>query len=252
MKSEDGLRKVERLLAVQYGANPPNLDGEDLECNDLADVEYWVQVYTDLVEFTRGLMETDSSGPSPAGGQRPSERTALLLQAQVQDLHLSYWRDRLTRLRAELGSEPRRAGETAGASGSHAAGAIRVLLIEDDTEFAEMYRLRLEADEYAVEWARNGCEGLRLVHAWEPDLVFLDVRMPEMDGLELLRALRSDPATASVPVVMLTNYDDDGMRREAEGLGILEWRLKVDTTPSGIATWMERWSSTLAEESRTS
>jgi DNA-binding response OmpR family regulator len=51
---------------------------------------------------------------------------------------------------------------------SHASSSVRVLLIEDDAEFAEMYRMRLEADDYAVEWAPNGREGLRLRHASEP------------------------------------------------------------------------------------
>lgn len=137
-------------------------------------------------------------------------------------------------------------------AGSETSDAIRVLLVEDDAEFAEMYRLRLEADEYAVEWARNGREGLRLAHAWEPHLIFLDVRMPEMDGLELLRTLREDPATAGVPVVVLTNYNDEDLQREGERLGILEWRSKIDTTPAGISTWIERWSTALSEEGHTS
>jgi hypothetical protein len=51
-------------------------------------------------------------------------------------------------------------------------------------------------------------------------------------------------------VVVLTNYDDEGLRREGELLGILEWRLKMDTTPSGISRWMERWSSALGAEDR--
>jgi CheY-like chemotaxis protein len=76
------------------------------------------------------------------------------------------------------------------------------------------------------------------------------MRMPEMDGIEVLRKLREDPATAAVPVVVLTNYDEEGLRREAELLGILEWRLKMDTTPSGISRWMERWSIALRAEDR--
>ena len=128
---------------------------------------------------------------------------------------------------------------------SDMSDAIRVLLVEDDAEFAEAIGCVWKADEYVVEWACNGREGLRLAHAWGPHLIFLDVRMPEMDGLEMLRALRDDPATAGVPVVVLTNYDDDNLQREGERLGILEWRSKMDTTPSGIATWVKRWSGVL-------
>lgn len=74
------------------------------------------------------------------------------------------------------------------------------------------------------------------MQSWEPHLIFLDVRMPEMDGLELLRTLREDAATASVPVVLLSNYNDEELQREGERLGILEWRSKIDTTPAGICT----------------
>lgn len=137
-------------------------------------------------------------------------------------------------------------------TGSGESEPIRVLLVEDDAEFAEMYRLRLEADEYSVEWARTGVEGLRLIHAWEPSLIFLDIRMPEMDGLELLRKLREDPATAGVPVVVLTNYNDDSLREQGRQLGILDWRSKIDTTPAGISAWIDRWSTAVAEEGRPS
>lgn len=135
-------------------------------------------------------------------------------------------------------------------AGSDMPDPIRVLLVEDDTEFAEMYQVRLEADEYAVKRAQNGREGLILAHAWQPHLIFLDIRMPEMDGLDMLRTLREDPITAAIPVVILTNYSDDALRREAEGLGVLQWQLKTDTTPSGIATWVQRWSSEVEEEGR--
>jgi CheY-like chemotaxis protein len=131
---------------------------------------------------------------------------------------------------------------------SRADETIRVLLIEDDAEFAEMYRLRLEADEYVVEWARDGAEGLALAQTWGPDLIFLDIRMPKMDGLQLLERLRTEDDTRDLPVVVLSNYSDDGLRREGERLGILEWRSKVDTTPRGMSSWIERWSGALEAE----
>src|SRR3979409_1491187 len=101
---------------------------------------------------------------------------------------------------------------------SKADEPIRVLLIEDDAEFAEMYRLRLEADEYVVEWARDGSEGLALAQTWDPDLIFLDIRMPKMDGLDVLRQLRAQDATQGLPVVVLSNYSDDALKQEGERL----------------------------------
>jgi CheY-like chemotaxis protein len=131
---------------------------------------------------------------------------------------------------------------------SQATDPLRVLLIEDDAEFAEMYRLRLEADEYLVEWAPDGEAGLAMARSWSPDLIFLDIRMPRMDGLDVLRELRGDPNTQELPVVVLSNYSDDELRSQGRQLGILDWKTKVDTSPSGMTAWLERWSQALAAE----
>lgn len=110
VKSEEVLRYRERLLAVEYGAAgpPKGLDGEDFECTDVADVEHWVKVYTELVEFTRGLLDAPP-GPSGAGdlgsSQGHCDLRALALQARVQELHLCYWVNRLDQLRNGSGPE---------------------------------------------------------------------------------------------------------------------------------------------------
>ena len=114
-----------------------------------------------------------------------------------------------------------------------------------------MYRLRLEADEYVVEWARNGQEGLRLVHAWQPQLIFLDVRMPEMDGLQLLHLLRDDPATAGVPVVVSRTTTTRPYSARESASAYSSWRSKIDTTPGGMSAYVKRWSSAAAEDAET-
>lgn len=92
------LRDQERLLAVEYGVGEPGpVEGEDLESDDIADAEHWVDVYSELVELSRGLLESASAG-SPGPGD-PAPDPALMLQAQVQELHLTYWVNRLNRLR---------------------------------------------------------------------------------------------------------------------------------------------------------
>lgn len=111
VKSWEMLQQTERLLALQYGADgpPKRLDDEDLQCDDMADVEHWVRVYTELVDFTRSLLDAASSpGASGAGGRiqgrSPSELRALMLQARVQELHLTYWTERLKHLHQESDS----------------------------------------------------------------------------------------------------------------------------------------------------
>lgn len=79
-----------------------------------------------------------------------------------------------------------------------------VLVVEDDRDIAEMVELYLKADGYRTEWARDGKRALELWRAATPDLVLLDVGLPEIDGLEVLRRIRADPAGHEIPVLMLT------------------------------------------------
>ena len=78
--------------------------------------------------------------------------------------------------------------------------AVKVLLIEDDVDAAEMYRLRLVADGYEVVVAHDGTEGLRIAAAEAPpDFIYLDLRLPGLDGFEVLERLRADEATTAHP-----------------------------------------------------
>jgi two-component system phosphate regulon response regulator PhoB len=118
---------------------------------------------------------------------------------------------------------------------------VRVLLVEDDQEFAEMYRLKLEADGYEVSIAGDGEEGLRLAAADPPDMIFLDIRMPRLGGLEMLERLRRDQATESLPVVILSNYGEDELRKRGFDLGALEWLIKANVTPSEVSSRVNLW-----------
>ena len=81
----------------------------------------------------------------------------------------------------------------------------RILVIEDDPDIALSLRHTLErAGEFSIEVAADGAEGLRLALDRPPDLILLDVNLPGMDGFEVCRQLRKDPATETTPVIMLT------------------------------------------------
>jgi PAS domain S-box-containing protein len=83
-------------------------------------------------------------------------------------------------------------------------GGARVLVVEDDADARSVLRHVLEKEGWSVAEAGNGREGLAEVAASRPALVLLDLLMPEMDGFEFLEALRGDPGTSSVPVVVVT------------------------------------------------
>jgi len=121
---------------------------------------------------------------------------------------------------------------------------VRVLLIEDDEATAEMYRLRLQRDGYSVITARDGEEGLRRAIEDRPDLVYMDLRLPKMDGFEVLRQLRAAPETAGLPVIILSNYGEPDLRERGLSLGALDYLVKADTTPAQLSETVERWAET--------
>lgn len=80
----------------------------------------------------------------------------------------------------------------------------RVLVIDDERSIALGVKLRLEHSGCKVDMAHDGVEGLDAIASLHPDLVLLDVRMPRMDGLEVLRRLHQDPDETPPPVIMLS------------------------------------------------
>jgi two-component system phosphate regulon response regulator PhoB len=80
----------------------------------------------------------------------------------------------------------------------------RILLIEDEPDIAEVLQYNLEKEGFQVDLARRGDTGLEMVRKEHPDLILLDLMLPGVDGLEVTRLLKRDPATAHLPIVMLT------------------------------------------------
>jgi len=118
---------------------------------------------------------------------------------------------------------------------------VRVLLVEDDEAVAEMYKLKLELDGYLVQVISDGESAVRSAQADPPDLVFLDVRLPKMDGFEVLQALRRDERTKHVPVVVLSNYGEQELVERGLKLGALEYLIKSQTTPGRVSGGVPSW-----------
>jgi DNA-binding response OmpR family regulator len=116
-----------------------------------------------------------------------------------------------------------------------------VLVVEDDAFVAEMYRVALIREGFDVNVANDGLAGLEAAKAHAPDFVFLDIRMPRMDGLELLKRLRSVATTRETPVVMLTNFDDAAQIRTSMELGAKQYVVKTAVLPSDLPEIVSRW-----------
>jgi DNA-binding response OmpR family regulator len=119
--------------------------------------------------------------------------------------------------------------------------SVSVLLIEDDTDVRDMYRMRLVRDGYEVTTAADGEEGVRMALEQHPDIVFLDLRLPKMDGFQVLQVLRSDNATKDTPVIILTNYGEPELKQRGLVLGASDYVLKSATTPGELSGNIESW-----------
>ncbi|MFZ1059161.1 MAG: response regulator [Candidatus Rokuibacteriota bacterium] len=90
--------------------------------------------------------------------------------------------------------------------------AAQVLVVEDEPDIRDLIVLHLEREGFRARTAQNGADALKQIRTAPPDLVVLDLMLPELDGLEVCRRLRRDPSTASVPVIMLTAKGDEADR----------------------------------------
>ena len=120
---------------------------------------------------------------------------------------------------------------------------IKVLLIEDEKEVAELYKLKLTLDGYEVITAENGQEGLDKANSYRPELIFLDIKMPEMDGFEVLKKLRAAARTKDIPVVILSNFDEQDLIEKGLTLGANEYLIKSQFTPEDISNKIKSWVS---------
>ncbi len=94
-----------------------------------------------------------------------------------------------------------------------------VLIVDDDDRLREYVRVNLEMDGYAVREAANAEEGLRVLEESTPDLVLLDVMMPQVDGWEMLRRVQERHGVGAIPVVMFSGKVDDASGAEAAERG---------------------------------
>jgi CheY-like chemotaxis protein len=104
-----------------------------------------------------------------------------------------------------------------------------------------MYRLKLELDGYAVDVATDGLVALEKARDLMPDIIFLDIRLPKLDGLGVLESLREDPKTRRIPVVILSNWNEKELVERGASLGALDHLIKSQTTPARLSTRLKDW-----------
>lgn len=109
-----------------------------------------------------------------------------------------------------------------------------VLVVEDEPEVLELYSKMLEEHGFECARAKNGIEGLALAETKKPDIVLLDLRMPEMDGIAMLHELRKKDFGKNTPVIVLSGVDDEQHVSDAMAAGVLDYFEKASFNPEEL------------------
>ena len=110
----------------------------------------------------------------------------------------------------------------------------KIAIIEDDQVISQMYRMKFEADGFEVQLANNGKRGVALVESFTPDMILLDLQMPEMNGVEALEIIRKNEWGKNIPVIILTNTGEEESPKKIRSLGIRSYIVKANLTPRQV------------------
>ncbi|OGY93257.1 MAG: hypothetical protein A2406_01190 [Candidatus Komeilibacteria bacterium RIFOXYC1_FULL_37_11] len=110
----------------------------------------------------------------------------------------------------------------------------KILIVEDDDFLLQMYSTKLELEGFKVFEAINGLQGLKVAQKEKPDLILLDLNLPELNGFEVLSQLKRDEETSSIRVLILTNYSQKEDIDRCLELGADDYLIKAHFVPSEV------------------
>lgn len=111
---------------------------------------------------------------------------------------------------------------------------IHVFIVEDDAMLLDMYKMKFEGEGFTVTTATNGRLGLDALQSKTPDILLLDVMMPEIDGFAVLTELKKNPQWKDIPVILLTNLGQDSDVKKGLALGANDYLIKANLTPAQV------------------
>lgn len=112
---------------------------------------------------------------------------------------------------------------------------MKVLIVDDESGILKMYSEYLTTQGFEVMTAGNGEEGIKVAKDQKPDVILLDIIMPKLNGLDVLKALKTDPDLKNIPVYLLTNLPEECSGDKAKELGACGYLVKAENEPKMIA-----------------
>jgi len=119
---------------------------------------------------------------------------------------------------------------------------IRVLFVQDDPAVAEMYKLKLELDGYQVTIVSGRQQLIDATATTRPDLVYLDIRRREQDGIEMLHALRDDGSTKDVPVIILSDHRPQELVSRGFTANVMDYVVRANVALTSLTENVEDWA----------
>ena len=112
---------------------------------------------------------------------------------------------------------------------------LKVCVVEDEEMISEMYRAKLEEDDYQVFTADDGEKGYEVIKRSNPDIALIDIMMPNKDGINLIKQLRKEKDFAGLPVIILTNNDEQKTVEKTYDLDVAFYLIKSQYQPSDVS-----------------
>ena len=111
---------------------------------------------------------------------------------------------------------------------------MKVLLVDDEEAILDVFKQALSQAQFEVITALTGAEGIDKTKKERPDVIFLDQVLPDMNGNEVLQQLKADPETKTIPIAMLSNYNQDTLVANALKIGAIDYILKYQIAPKDL------------------
>ena len=109
-----------------------------------------------------------------------------------------------------------------------------IVIVEDDAFLRRLYELKFAEQNFLVKVAADGEAGLELIRSVKPAVVLLDIEIPKLDGLAVLKELKANEVTSDIPVLMLTNSSTQEAINKAHSLGAVDYIIKAHFLPSEV------------------
>lgn len=115
----------------------------------------------------------------------------------------------------------------------------KVCVVDDDSDIREIYLKKFQLSGFDTVGAADGEEGLRMIRETKPDIILLDLQMPVKTGVEVLAELHADPSIARIPVIILTNVDDEEVVKQVGTFSTQFYLIKSLTTPQKAVDYVK-------------